>query len=296
MNLKKLNYFITLVDAGSFSRAAELLYITQPALSWSIKDLEESLSTQLILRTPQGIELTKTGKILYVGAKQLLDNATNLKRAVSLAQSQSKRSVKLGLTILSSITYMDRFQKFTKQYSEYKLSYTQRGSKEIQNLVANGELDLGLVSEPIYVPELEKSKIQLKGLYYDVAVVLPCDHPLGSKDYLTLDMVSDQEIAMMTQSFAMGNEIEKRMNELGYDANIVFNNENWEVIVEHVSSYKSITFLPMGIKDLLTRDDLVWVPLKDDKVGRFNLFLVTNLDLVNKEDKLLFERFKKIFE
>ena len=294
MNLKKLAYFVTLVDIGNFTLATEKLFITQPALSWNIKDFEESLNTTLIKRTPDGIELTETGDILYHGAKTLLYNANQLKRSISIVQNRSKRKVRLGMTILSSIEYMNIFQYFNTHYHEYQLEFIQRGSKEIQELVADGKLDIGLVSDPIYYPNLKASRKTLEDYYYDAAVVVASDNPLAKHSSLTLEMIQDESISMMTEGFAMGNEVAKRMYSLGMHPNIVFTNENWEVLVEHVSSYKSITFLPMGIKDLLTRDDLVWIPSVDDRISRFNLSLVTSLDLNHKYDRILYDRFYNV--
>ncbi|WZU02604.1 hypothetical protein MGH68_06780 [Erysipelothrix sp. D19-032] len=90
-------------------------------------------------------------------------------RSVRYVGQLQKRRIRFGLTILSSIEYMSIFQKFTEFYPDYRLDYTQRGSKEIQELVANGQLDIGMVSTPIYFPILNESKVILDDYYYDVA-------------------------------------------------------------------------------------------------------------------------------
>lgn len=195
MNLKKLDYFVTLVDAGNFSHAAEQLYITQPALSWNIKDLESSLKTELLVRSASGIELTETGSILYDGAKSLLEKAAQLERSIAIAQHHSKRKVRLGMTILSSIEYMDIFQYFASQYEEYQLDFVQRGSKEIQDMLAKGQLDIGIVSEPIYYPSLENTRRKLDDYYYEVAVVVSKDNPLSTEKSITFDMVKEEKLA-----------------------------------------------------------------------------------------------------
>ncbi|AMC93255.1 hypothetical protein AOC36_04490 [Erysipelothrix larvae] len=83
MDLKKLNYFVALVEEGNFTRAARSLSVTQPALSWNVKYLEDVLSTQLVKRSTNGIEITKAGEMLYNGAKELLQEADELKKSVS---------------------------------------------------------------------------------------------------------------------------------------------------------------------------------------------------------------------
>ncbi|WP_159649879.1 LysR family transcriptional regulator [Erysipelothrix aquatica] len=293
MDLKKLGYFVTLVEEGNFSRAAKALYITQPALSWNVKELEEMLGTQLVKRSTTGIEITEAGNVLYTGAKTLLMDADNLMRSVRYAGQLQKRRIRFGLTILSSIEYMSIFQKFTEFYPDYRLDYTQRGSKEIQQLVANGQLDIGMVSTPIYFPILNESKVILDDYYYDVAVVLPKGHRLCQATSLSLEQLKNERFSMMTDAFAMGNEIEKRCIKIGYYPDIVFVNENWEVIVEHVATYKSVTFLPFAIQDVLQRDDIVWIPLEDAEVARFNVVLITSLDLKDYDNRIFYNSFQQ---
>lgn len=291
MDIKKLKYFVTLVEEGNFSKAAKVLYITQPALSWNIKELEETLGTQLIKRSSTGIEVTDAGNILYDGAKSIINDLNNLHRSIKHSMELQRRRVRCGMTILSSIEYMSIFQYFSNTYPEYRLEYIQRGSKEIQQMVTNGQIEIGLVSEPIYYPTLNTSGKNLDDYYYEVAVVIRKDHPLADRESLTLKDLEGQPLGMMTESFAMGNEMERRFNELAIVPNVVFRNENWEVLVEHAVAYNSVTFLPFPIKDVMKRNDIVWIPLIDAKVSRFDLVLVTSLDLKDVENKLIFDRF-----
>ena len=72
MDLKQMEYFITIADAGSISSAAKLLHMSQPPLSIQIKNLEEELGTTLFLRDSRHITLTESGKIFYKRAQGIL--------------------------------------------------------------------------------------------------------------------------------------------------------------------------------------------------------------------------------
>ena len=82
-NLSKYKVFLCVAECGSISQSAEQLYISQPAVSMTIKKLEESLGTTLFLRKPRGVVLTENGRLLYDGVKQALnmlsDTESNLK-------------------------------------------------------------------------------------------------------------------------------------------------------------------------------------------------------------------------
>lgn len=75
MDLKQLQYFVVSVESGSFKKAAEMLYTTQPHISKSIKNLETELNVQLLERKARGVEVTESGKKIYEYAGGCVQNS-----------------------------------------------------------------------------------------------------------------------------------------------------------------------------------------------------------------------------
>ncbi len=86
MNLRRLKYFVKIVDIGSLTQAAELLHIAQPALSQQVATLESELEKQLLVRSRRGVTPTEAGKILYSHAQTILSQCEQAKDAVSGAR------------------------------------------------------------------------------------------------------------------------------------------------------------------------------------------------------------------
>ena len=82
MDLKQLQYFVVSVESGSFKKAAEMLYTTQPHISKSIKNLETELNVQLLERKARGVEVTESGKKIYEYACNMLVDAPRIHAAV----------------------------------------------------------------------------------------------------------------------------------------------------------------------------------------------------------------------
>lgn len=82
MDLKQLQYFVVSVESGSFKKAAEMLYTTQPHISKSIKNLETELNVQLLERKARGVEVTESGKKIYEYACNMLVDASRIHAAV----------------------------------------------------------------------------------------------------------------------------------------------------------------------------------------------------------------------
>ncbi|ACT06371.1 HTH-type transcriptional regulator CatM [Dickeya dianthicola] len=83
MNLRRLKYFVKIVDIGSLTQAAEMLHIAQPALSQQVATLESEMEKQLLVRSRRGVTPTEAGKILYSHAQTILNQCEQAKHAVN---------------------------------------------------------------------------------------------------------------------------------------------------------------------------------------------------------------------
>ena len=83
MNLRRLKYFVKIVDIGSLTQAAEVLHIAQPALSQQVATLEGEMDQQLLIRTKRGVTPTEAGKILYTHARTILRQCEQAQLAVN---------------------------------------------------------------------------------------------------------------------------------------------------------------------------------------------------------------------
>ena len=89
-NLSKYKVFLCVAECGSISQSAEQLYISQPAVSMTIKKLEESLGTTLFLRKPRGVVLTENGRLLYDGVKQALNMLSDTESKIGRASCRER--------------------------------------------------------------------------------------------------------------------------------------------------------------------------------------------------------------
>ncbi|RDJ20003.1 LysR family transcriptional regulator [Bosea caraganae] len=97
MNFRQFQYFIGVVDAGSFSRAALSLHVAQPALSLQIANLEEELGTPLLVRSQRGVQTTRAGNIFYQSARAVLNEINQLRQTIEAGEGLAG-DVSLGLT------------------------------------------------------------------------------------------------------------------------------------------------------------------------------------------------------
>lgn len=143
MELKHLISYATVVRLGSFSRAAEELYIAQPTISLHIRQLEEELGTKLLVRTTKSIEMTEKGREVYECAVSILQLRDRIAEKCSGGE---RRIIRLGAsTIPSAYILPEVLPAYVKIHPETYFTIDQGDSRSVTEKVAEGLADIGVV-------------------------------------------------------------------------------------------------------------------------------------------------------
>ena len=143
MELKHLISYATVVRLGSFSRAAEELYIAQPTISLHIRQLEEELGTKLLVRTTKSIEMTEKGREVYECAVSILQLRDRIAEKCSGGE---RRIIRLGAsTIPSAYILPEVLPAYVKIHPETYFTIDQGDSRSVTEKVGEGLADIGVV-------------------------------------------------------------------------------------------------------------------------------------------------------
>src|SRR4051812_4728298 len=97
MELRQLHYFSEIVKQGSFSKAADQSFVSQPTISNVVKELEKELGSKLFIRTTRKIELTDTGRLLFHYSENISDSLVQFQAELKDIQSGVKGQIKMGV-------------------------------------------------------------------------------------------------------------------------------------------------------------------------------------------------------
>ena len=156
MDIRQLEYFTELAKTKNFRKASENLHLSQPALSKSIRLLEEELNTVLIARTNKSFELTDTGEALLRKAVFLLQQFHDIYKTIEDVRLSNQGEIKIGIpNILGFLCYFELICEFQKKYPGIKIAVSGEGTKDINAALRAERLDLGLgmLSEKCTDPE-----------------------------------------------------------------------------------------------------------------------------------------------
>ncbi|MEZ4744109.1 MAG: LysR family transcriptional regulator [Bdellovibrionota bacterium] len=148
-HLEKLAYFYKVASLGSVKDASKALNLTQPSVTKSIKALEEAIGSNLFIRKPRGMSLTKEGELLKKYCHTLFAQIKDIEVKLKSPDDPLAGSLKVGTYDSIAIYFWPKFlKKFLKKYTKLDLELTTDRSRNIQRQVEAGELDLGLIIEP----------------------------------------------------------------------------------------------------------------------------------------------------
>lgn len=150
VNFELYNVFYVAANCGSLTKAAKNLFISQPALSQSIKQLEEQLGGRLFVRSSKGMTLTYEGKIMYEYVKQALLLLEIAENKFTQLKELTIGEINIGAgDSISKYFLMEFLVKFIKEYPSIKINVKNRTSDKTLTLLKQGKIDMGFVNLPI---------------------------------------------------------------------------------------------------------------------------------------------------
>jgi DNA-binding transcriptional LysR family regulator len=177
MDLSELQVFLTVAREGSFSRAAERLYRTQPAVSLAIRKLEDSLGQPLFVRGARPVRMTDAGTLLKDYAERLLNLRDEVKKGLMELQGLKRGELSLGVNESSIHALLPALGKFREVHPGVQVRVHRMFSRDIPHEVVNYRLDLGAVSFVPRETQLQSTEI----LKDELTLVVPPKHALAKR-------------------------------------------------------------------------------------------------------------------
>lgn len=181
MDIRSLRYFVEVVQLNGFSRAAESLFVTQPAISRSIKKLEDELGYTLLIREVDGVKLTEEGDILLAHAKQILSQFSSMKKALQERSGPISGVLPVGLPpVIASTYFADIIMAFSQRYPQVELKILELGTRKMREAMLNGEVETAAVMLPFADDRFEVHPFSTDRLM----LLVSKQHPVARRNYL----------------------------------------------------------------------------------------------------------------
>ncbi|HEU5015431.1 MAG TPA: LysR substrate-binding domain-containing protein [Roseiflexaceae bacterium] len=233
MNLHLLRLFATVAEQGSFSRAASLLYISQPAISKGVQELERQLGTTLLDRSGRGVALTEAGETLLPHAQHLFAVERAAETALEQLEGLERGQLAIGASSTIGIYLLPPLLgRFRQRYPGIRLFLDIGNTQQIGERLRMTPLDTVFVEGPVDLPHTEVTPWRDDTL---VVIAAP-DHPLAGKQRMPLDNVLAEPFVLREGGSGTRYVIEQALRERGITLKITMELGSTEAIKQVVSA------------------------------------------------------------
>ena len=216
--LDQLKILHAISSEGSFKKAAEKLYISQPAVSLQIQNFERQLNTPLFYRDKRKARLTETGQLLIKYCERILSLCDETCRALDELHTLQSGSLIIGASQTTGTYLMPRLIGiFKNKYPQISIELQVHSTRKISWGVANGNIDLAVVGGEV-PQELQKDLRITSYAEDELALILPLSHPFSTLEFIQKeDLYRIRFIALNTQS-TIRNVIDNTLIQNGIDS------------------------------------------------------------------------------
>lgn len=276
MELRQLEYFLMVSDLTSFTRAAERLYVSQPAVTNAVRSLEEELGIQLFDRSQRKVALTTEGKIFYRHIQHIMHGISTTLNEIHDLKSRNRGHITIGVTPLAGIPSTSRLlAEFRAAYPNISISIAENNVGTLLELLHEDKLDFAFVFD---LSEQEQARLHCLPLPQEELMVC-CSrrHRLCRMNSVTLTALTEEAFILMDTSCHFRQLVVKHFEEADSMPPVSIECPQVQLLKSLVASEVGLSILPACIIDRDT--ELSAVPLAPP--------IYLHPVLVYKADKLL---------
>ena len=262
MELRQIRFFVAVAEDRHFGRAAERMYIAQPALSQHVRRLERELGVQLLDRSARHVRLTPAGEAFLEVARRMLRQVDEGTDAARRAEAGETGSLAVGVHMAVAAPVLSvLLRHWNRVRPAVQPRLTSGRARDLVDLVRRRELDLALVDGPVTEGGLDSALVVEDRL----VVVLPAGHPLAHQEMVPLQRLRRERFVAVARRSSVS--LHDRLIELcagaGFHPDIALEVDDPDLLPVAVAAGLGVGFVPSVSVDGRAMPGLVWRPVAD---------------------------------
>lgn len=263
MDIEQLQQFLKVAELGNFTRAAEVLSISQPALSRSIARLEEELGQPLFERQSRKVVLTDAGHLLQSRAHRIVSLVEDTK--AEICDDGESGRVRLGaIPTIAPFFLPEMLSPFAEAFPKAHLTVQEDTTDNLLRRCQQGEIDVAILALPITAKHLEIEPL----FEEELLLVLPTEHPLCEKKQIKLADVEPYPFVLLDEAHCLSDNIVTFCRHRSFNPISVERTSQLATVQELVSMNHGVSMIPAMAKKLDTSQRRVYRSLTGTKPTR----------------------------
>jgi len=244
MELRALKYLIAVAEHGNFTRAAESLHVSQPALSQQILQMEDRLDAVLLDRSGRTVKVTDAGQAYIAHARRALFELESARRAIHDVRDLSRGGVRLAMTpTFTAYLIGPLVAAFHAHFPAITIKVLEMSMDTIAAAIEADEVDLGIAFELGRCADIESLPLFTENL----SVVVSDNHPWAGRHSLDPAALADGELALLSKNFVTRVHIDSYLQSVQVAPKVAVEVNTISALVEIVRHSNLLTILPEAI-------------------------------------------------
>ncbi|SDH21724.1 DNA-binding transcriptional regulator, LysR family [Alteribacillus persepolensis] len=264
MDIRQLKYFLTIVDEGSISKAANKLHMTQPPLSQKLKLLEDELGVSLLERTTKKLVMTEAGRLLYDRAQDIMERLNGTAEEIKELSEGITGTLTIGtIASLGSELLLKGIQHFQKHYPNVTFQVHEGDPNRIMELSKNRDVELGIVRLPVDSDVFDMIHLPSEPMYAAM------NHKWNetSQCDITLSQLKDKPLLLLkrypgtstyNQKMYTMEMVKEACNKAGFNPHIIGESTSLTMLLNWAYHGIGVVIVPKSAMNVLPTSELVY--------------------------------------
>ncbi len=246
---RSLQYLVAIAEHGSYTRAAEVLHVSQPTLSQQIKQLEESLQSPLLDRSGRTVQLTNAGEIYLKHARRAWGELDGGARAIHDVQNLSRGSLRLGWTPITDYLTCSLLENFNGLYPGININTLEMPQDDIEVSVAESRIDIGIVFSKPFATTARPNELETDVLFEEkLCVAVGKSHPRAKQqERMSVQNLGQESLALLNTDFALRRHVDDYCREHDIEPRFAIESSSFSAIISLIKHRPLATILPRSI-------------------------------------------------
>ncbi|MBA5639309.1 LysR family transcriptional regulator [Duganella sp. LX20W] len=241
MDLRSLRYFVETVKLNSFTLAAESLHVTQSTISKMVRQLEDEVGAQLLVRDGRRLTLTDTGQVVYARGEDMLATMRQLNLELRDIQAAKAGSLTVGIPPMINLLFTPVLKAFRQRYPDIVLTLHEGTGQDIERQVAAGELEIGMTVLPAD-PALQLETVRIAS--YPIWALAAAGTFPGQRTSLPVKALAKLPLVLLKDDFALTRNLRAAFHEAGFEPQVTAQSGQWDWLVAMASAGMGVALVP----------------------------------------------------
>lgn len=277
MDIRQLQYFVEVADCGSYSLASQKLFVSQPALSKAIKNVEEEIGFSFFYTFQRKQKLTDEGKAFYEKTVKFLESYKDLIDTTYVDANVDKGHINVGLSIMGGpALFLHILPRFKERYPNITISIMERETTILKEELLKKTLDLAFIDlYHLKTPEDSDNFNIFPLVRSDMVVVTSVKNEMAKLHEVQYSELDEKQLILFNAGKGYSGQVENDMKKMGLRPNIVLSSSQWNLIMEMVSADMGVALCPYYIYKRFENPTICSVPLNEE-MGKRVIGLIVN--------------------